>query len=1081
MSLRERNNAASRKCHEKSMEQLYATAYEHAIVMKHITDHPESQVHHWSHVPEEWLEEAGYITSYNEHRLKRLMAKKESMDGVNRLKDYGADAMSKTPDGAYHLLQAKYYKTSCVTASDIGSFIASFMSLKIYHPTSKGYLYTSSRLQADLAGFMAHPQYPINHIPFPWTPPDKRYETKKVRIPLDCDHPLRDYQVAAYHELRGKDGIHALHIPCRMGKTIISGHIIRDRQPRLLVVMAPLKISVQNLRDSHRLASFLPNYKSLLVDSDAEGTTDRNTVLAFLETDGPHVIYTTYESALSVVATIPGIETAYVLVDEVHNVSTDHITFLQRFSHGLVMSATLPDILEDLLELKIIVRIPFSKGIQDKYLTDYSIWLPFLAQKEDTGETYAAIDIPEAFQHDDQTLTAQAMYLATVMLKTGARRCIVYLSRQEDCARFMDHAIKVFETYHGITIWTNKIDSTVSHTERTQRIHDFQKDDELAPFRLLTSVRILDEAVDIPRCDSVFITSVGEYSSDIRMTQRAMRGSTLDPSYPSKRNHIIVWANGWEQCVNSLEGLREADPLFHKKIRVTTTYDQQGASPHTSEIHKQILEQEQHARQYMVISCMSAWERQKMRWIAICKKLGRTPSITSKDLEESRSGKWQSYQRNAKKRHMLSQDRIDELEALDMWVWEDDRWSIQQQTWIEQYKRLKKCPCTNSDDIEEKKSASWQTNQRGLYRQGLLSQERIDQLENMDGWVWDASTWDENKNKWCDIYKLLGDYPSSNSKDPEERRLGQWQLHQRQFYKHHKLSQERIAILEELDGWVWEENTWAENVALWVACHSQVEQHADTHKRVKQWQAQQRRHFKDNKLSHERITILESLDGWAWEDKDTWPEQKDHWISVYTRLKIRLSTDDHTPPKINLSVLSTDPDEARAASWQSVQRGLYHKHILSQERIDQLNQLDGWLWEASSWSDHKERWISVYARKKDNPDDVSDLEKKKAKQWQSDQRKYFKKQVLSQEHINQLEKIPEWKWEKEDTWSEKKRLWIEYYNRVGNSPPISSKDPEIQRIARWQHNVRSCYKHGTLDQKRIDTLNEVPGWAWSAT
>ena len=439
MSFRERNNAASKKSHEKSMEQLYATAYEHAMVVKHATDHPTSQVAHWSHVPEEWLEEAGYITSYNEHRLKRLMAKQEPADGVNRLKDYGADAMARSSDGTYDLLQAKFYKSNRVTAGDIGSFTISLLSLQLSHPTSKGHLYTSSRLQVDLAGFMAHPQYPIRHVLFPWAPPDKRLEPKKQVVLQDATLPLRDYQESAIQTLHEQDGMNALHIPCRMGKTIIAGHVIRSRQPRILVVMAPLKISVQNLRDIHRLASFLPAYKSILVDSDVEGTTDHNEIIAFLHTEGPHVIYTTYESAVNVVATIPGIEEAYLLADEVHNVTPADCEFINRFSNGIVMSATLPEELEEELSLNTIVRVPFAQGIRDGYLTDYSIWLPFLTRNQE-GETSVAVDIPDTFQRDDQTTIAQAMYLATVMLKTGARRCIVYLTSQEDCNRFMEHA-----------------------------------------------------------------------------------------------------------------------------------------------------------------------------------------------------------------------------------------------------------------------------------------------------------------------------------------------------------------------------------------------------------------------------------------------------------------------------------------------------------------------------------------------------------------------------------------------------------------------------------------------------------------
>ena len=860
------------------MEQLYATAYEHAMVVKHATDHPTSQVAHWSHVPEEWLEEAGYITSYNEHRLKRLMAKQEPADGVNRLKDYGADAMARSSDGTYDLLQAKYYKSNRVTAGDIGSFTISFLSLQLSHPTSKGHLYTSSRLQVDLAGFMAHPQYPIRHVLFPWAPPDKRLEPKKQVVLQDSDLPLRDYQESAIQTLHEQDGMNALHIPCRMGKTIIAGHVIRSRQPRILVVMAPLKISVQNLRDSHRLASFLPTYKSILVDSDAEEPHDRNDIIAFLHTEGPHVIYTTYESAVNVVATIPGIEKAYLLVDEVHNVTPADCEFINRFSNGLVMSATLPEELEEELSLNTIVRVPFAQGIRDGYLTDYSIWLPFLTRNQE-GETSVAVDIPDTFQQDDQTTIAQAMYLATVMLKTGARRCIVYLTRQEDCDRFMEHASKVFEMYHGITIWTNKIDSTVTAAERTKRLQDFQSDLD-AQFYLLTSVRILDEAVDIPKCDSVFVTSVGERSSDIRMMQRAMRGSTVDPSNPSKHNQVILWANGWEKCVGSLELIREADPEFHKKIRVATTYERQGTTRETKEAVEQ---QEQEMREYMVASCISPWEKQKMRWVEMYEKLGRASSLISKDLEEKRAGEWQHTQRKAKKKKTLSAERITALEMINGWEWGTDTytWEEQRGHWITQYDKLLRSPSQKSKDKEEKRAGQWQSDQRRVYKKKTLSAERITALEMVNGWEWgreETYTWEEQLEYWKTVYTKIQKAASESSKDKEEKRAEKWQSTQRQGKKNGTLSAERITALEMVNGWKWgtereETYTWEEQRSHWITQYDKLQRTPSQKSKDKEekragiWQSHQRKAKKHGKMSPERITALDMIPGWSWSTK----------------------------------------------------------------------------------------------------------------------------------------------------------------------------------------------------------------------
>jgi len=785
---------------------------------------------------------------------------------------------------------------------------------------------------------------------------DNPYDSKKHNV-KDCDLMLRDYQENAIHTLHEQDGINALHIPCRMGKTIIAGHVIRSKQPHILVIMAPLKISVQNLRDAHRLPSFLPTYKSLLVDSDAEGTTDRNTVIAFLRTKGPHVIYTTYDSALHVVATIPGIEQAYLLVDEVHNVSPPHCEFIKRFTQGLVMSATLPEELEEELSLNTIVRVPFSEGIRKKYLTDYTIWLPFLTKEE--GKTSVAVDIPDTFQNDDHTMITQSMYLATVMLKTGARRCIVYLQSQEDCEQFMTLASKVFEEYHGIAVWTNKIDATVTPAERTKRLRDFQSDMGSYQFYLLTSVRILDEAVDIPKCDSVFVTSVGEHSSDIRMTQRAMRGSTVDPSNPSKHNQIILWATGWEQCVNSLELIRAADPEFHKKIRVAAMCDRQEMTRETMEAVEQ---QEREMHEYVVVSCISLWERNKMRWMAMYEKLGKAPSTMSKDLEEKRAGQWQNNIRNAKRNGTLSEARIADLESISEWEWHwriEETWEEQKQNWVAYYTKLQRVPSETSKDQEERRAANWHGKQRRAYHNNKISEERLATLDALLGWEWGTKkekryTWEDQKQNWIKHYTKLQKAPSPTSKEKEAKRAGVWQCGVRETYHKKTLSKERTAELEEIPGWEWRSyrntergvrDTWEQHKQNWVTQYTKLQKYPSAlskdseEKRAGAWQGKQRTAYNKGTLSEETITELEDISGWAWNsgwawDSDTWEEQKLNWITVYNKLQ-------KAPFQS-----SKEDDEKKAGQWQQTQRQAKKNGKMPSERIMALEEIPGWTWSA---------------------------------------------------------------------------------------------------------------------------------------
>ena len=107
---------------------------------------------------------------------------------------------------------------------------------------------------------------------------------------------------------------------------------------------------------------------------------------------------------------------------------------------------------------------------------------------------------------------------------------------------------------------------------RTQLLDEFQQSTTM--FHVITSVFILSEAIDLPKCDSEFMSSVGDTSNDLLFFQRSQRGATPDHTNPNKKNHIFLWAHGLEQCVGALQYLREADPTFHKKLGVVgTRYD----------------------------------------------------------------------------------------------------------------------------------------------------------------------------------------------------------------------------------------------------------------------------------------------------------------------------------------------------------------------------------------------------------------------------------------------------------------------------------------------------------------------------
>jgi hypothetical protein len=162
------------------------------------------------------------------------------------------------------------------------------------------------------------------------------------------------------------------------------------------------------------------------------------------------------------------------------------------------------------------------------------------------------------------------------------------------------------------------------------------------------------------------------------------------------------------------------------------------------------------------------------------------------------------------------------------------------------------------------------------YKKQKLAQERIDLLERTDGWRWggDTFTFETNLEQWSFFFSEKRKTPSHSAKDPEEKRLGEWQNTVRVNYKKQKLAQERIDLLEQTDGWRWEGGivafTFETNLEQWISFFSEKRKTPlgtakdPEEKRLASWQGTVRYNYKKQKLARERIDLLEQTDGWRW-------------------------------------------------------------------------------------------------------------------------------------------------------------------------------------------------------------------------
>jgi len=875
-------------------------AFEHYCVQHHRAKYGHD-VWHASVVPEAELFSAGVFHDYNSRRMLRNANLRDARTRGGITSPYvddGLDFLVKKPDedpskrAAYYPGQAKNYAKKSVCANHLAGFYRNMMKMR-----APGYLYTTTRLDINLREDLMQDPSAYTHERLDFDPTTFAL-TRATSHSDETTYGLRGYQEEAVSAIlerlvQEEQTKMILHVGCGLGKTLIAGRVFAEiknkRKPYIYVCIAPLRVSVTNLKD--RLSPFFtavassssaPQFRTLLVDSDSGGTTDPVHIGNVLKTREPIVIFATYESFFGLLTEEFGEyftdEDAFLVADEMHNLTKAQCRVVNEYQTSLLMSATVPEQLKEVLDATEAYRYTMADGIAAGFLCDYEVYLPLLKRaptptatptdseaatptdseaatpttsagaaepeedEEDVSEgdtdyasddegdsddasdgdgngdaeddgrerTAADVEFPAGFPTDD--VTAKALFLCTGMLQTGSRRCIVYLRSTDECVQFNRMLRRVSEEYHGLRMWSAQMDYTVGAARRSEMLRDFQADSEEHDLFVIASVRILDEAVDIPRCDSEFITYVGDRASDIRTVQRLQRGGRLDPTNPSKRNNLFIWTEEWSRAVNSLTLMRQEDPLFHKKLRtLSASYDRLGEPV----VQRESRVRAEELQAYAEVRCLTLKELFMKRVDERCawyEKLGHEPRSNSRNDKEAVSGRWVSTQRSLKNKNELKADRIAILEAIAWWSWGKPKPRLQRsyEEIAAEYRamreKLGREPNERSSDLEERRLGKWRNHQRRLKNE--LPADRIAILEKISGWSWGRPRL-QHRNcgdaaaEYRAMCERLGREPSQSSSDLEEMQQAKWRSYQRRLKIKNKLPADRIAILEAIPGWSW--------------------------------------------------------------------------------------------------------------------------------------------------------------------------------------------------------------------------------------------------------------------------------------
>ena len=225
-------------------------------------------------------------------------------------------------------------------------------------------------------------------------------------------------------------------------------------------------------------------------------------------------------------------------------------------------------------------------------------------------------------------------------------------------------------------------------------------------------------------------------------------------------------------------------------------------------------------------------------------------------------GSWFSTQKILYKKNYLTIDRIQKLNLLNIKIrlsW-NDKYELLKE-FINKNNRLPK----SAETYENEQIGYWIGTQKGLYRQGKLSEEKVQKLKCL-GIKFNS------RLSWNDKYELLKEFINKNNRLPikntiyKDIKLGDWLHTQKDLYRQGKLSEEKVKKLKCLNinilinnNTVW--NDKYELLKEFINKNNRLPKSVETYKdiRLGSWLNNQKHFYKKGKLSEEKVQKLESL------------------------------------------------------------------------------------------------------------------------------------------------------------------------------------------------------------------------------
>jgi len=343
--------------------------------------------------------------------------------------------------------------------------------------------------------------------------------------------------------------------------------------------------------------------------------------------------------------------------------------------------------------------------------------------------------------------------------------------------------------------------------------------------------------------------------------------------------------------------------------------------------------------------------------------------------------------------------------------------------------------------------------------------------------------WHNNFSKVQRLVQHNGRYPTIYNKDKREASLAKWLYHQRYLITLNKLPEDRLTKLKQINP---DKNAfdkiWQQNLKFtiqFIKKHNRMpDDSINEEKWLKHWYDRQYNYYKKGYINKQRKTLLDASGIFNYKFKhDVWKERYNAFSDFILQNK--------RSPKNR-----SKGEEKSLADWYERNKNKLKKGKLSSEKALLMKKIiyaapkrKDWI--NANWDRYYNKILFFKQEYKRLPKSTATAKEERGLYyWLCDQKKYYRRKVLSMEQINKLKKISSETFNLKDyatKYTDKQnQQWLTKYDKVKyfitqhNRFPMTFKKPlEERHLGDWCCYQKKQHHKGKLSEEKYKLLKDV--------